>query len=96
MQPGESRTDCQLKTPETDIFHTFGSVDDREWNRKTKFQMDERDLAIKAKTQQQRHTRIAPGCVLTRSCTFGKIFDREHVPAAPEPGIIPKNAPETR
>ncbi|MDK6918971.1 hypothetical protein QP269_25390, partial [Escherichia coli] len=69
------RRNCQSETAETDFFHTFGSEEDGDLSRKTEVQGNERDLAIKAKTQQQRHTRIAPVCVLTRSCVFSKVYD---------------------
>ena len=56
MQPGESRRNCQSETAETDFFHTFGSEEDGDLSRKTEVQRNERDLAIKAKTQQQANT----------------------------------------
>ncbi|KZK03909.1 hypothetical protein AWH01_00470, partial [Escherichia coli] len=37
------------------------------------YQGNERDLAIEAKHSNKRYTRIAPVCVLTRSCFFSKV-----------------------
>ncbi|WP_096968479.1 hypothetical protein [Escherichia coli] len=48
MQQGESGTDCQPETPETD-FSYFRKREDGDRCGKTEFHMDERDLAVKEK-----------------------------------------------
>ncbi|WP_238706344.1 hypothetical protein, partial [Salmonella enterica] len=73
MQPCESRRNCQPETAETDFIHAFGSEEDGDLSGKTEVQGNERDLAIEAKHSDKRHTRIAPVCVLTRSCVFSKV-----------------------
>ncbi len=73
MQPCESRRNCQPETAETDFIHAFGSEEDGDLSGKTEVQGNERDLAIEAKHSNKRHTRIAPVCVLTRSCVFSKV-----------------------
>lgn len=73
MQPCESRRNFQPETAETDFFHAFGSEEDGNRSGKTEVQGNERDLAIEAKHSNKRYTRIAPVCVLTRSCFFSKV-----------------------
>ncbi|WP_213059764.1 hypothetical protein, partial [Escherichia coli] len=67
------RRNFQPEAAETDLSHAFGSEEDGDRSGKTEVQWNERDLAIEAKHSNKRHTRIAPVCVLTRSCVFSKV-----------------------